>query len=268
MEKLFEKYIIKQDPNDSVLAILNETDAASEIKEIKNEASSDINEETNQGIENDIIPDDLVDDDIDNGNDQNDSDCSNIEFNKKIVNGTDDSNHGEPAKPTEKASKSQKINEENELIREYFDMHCELCSHMFQTFLDARAHYRKLHNITGYLKCCSIKAYRRCKILEHINYHMNPNIFKCDQCHKNYKTKKEFLLHQKRHNSNTVGEFNCNSCEKFFSYKSALKRHMTAHVKEEDKKFICDDCDKRLVLISSTYLNKDQTNVKSKKKVL
>lgn len=151
--------------------------------------------------------------------------------------------------PTEKSKQSQKIKEQDDQIREYFNMQCELCSHTFQTFLDARAHYPKAHNVTGYLKCCSVKIFRRGKLIEHINYHINPNEFECDQCHKTYSSKKKLVLHQKSHNPNAVREFICNICGKDFLYKEALRKHMMAHVKEEDKKYVCDDCDKRLAFV-------------------
>lgn len=64
------------------------------------------------------------------------------------------------------------------LISRYMDMHCELCQHPFDTLTDASYHYRsKHHRRTATLKCCQ----RRIKmpdIRDHIQYHLNPNMFK------------------------------------------------------------------------------------------
>lgn len=82
----------------------------------------------------------------------------------------------EPAQKV-KSQHAQKMIEQDNRIREYFDMQCDFCEHRFLTFLEARAHYREVHNITGYLKCCGVKIFRRGKLIEHINYHINPNEF-------------------------------------------------------------------------------------------
>lgn len=64
------------------------------------------------------------------------------------------------------------------LISKYMDMKCEICRHPFDTLSDASYHYRSKHQRrTAKLKCCQ----RRIKmpdIRDHIQYHLNPNMFK------------------------------------------------------------------------------------------
>lgn len=67
---------------------------------------------------------------------------------------------------------------EDAQIREYFKMMCDMCNFEFSTFLEARSHYRKIHNINGYISCCKRKFIRRGTILEHVTHHLNPDAYK------------------------------------------------------------------------------------------
>lgn len=57
-------------------------------------------------------------------------------------------------------------------------MNCELCNTTFYTLLEARRHYPKKHNTSGYLKCCGRKFFYRYKALDHITHHLNPETHK------------------------------------------------------------------------------------------
>lgn len=64
-------------------------------------------------------------------------------------------------------------------IIDNFDRNCDQCDVVFTTFHDARRHYRDLHNEKkGYIKCCSIKLNEYWLVIDHINSHLNPKIFK------------------------------------------------------------------------------------------
>lgn len=79
--------------------------------------------------------------------------------------------------------KQVKLTNEEE-IRQYFNMKCELCPQEFQTLNDAVIHYPKAHSILyGYLKClssqCSQQKFgRQWYINEHIDFHENPEKFR------------------------------------------------------------------------------------------
>lgn len=63
-------------------------------------------------------------------------------------------------------------------ILEYFDMMCDLCSYKFNTLSQAKMHYQHLHDKQkGYLKCCNKKFYLKSRIIDHVNWHLNPNVF-------------------------------------------------------------------------------------------
>lgn len=80
-----------------------------------------------------------------------------------------------------KLSKEEKNNQillEDEQIRNYCGLKCEICSEHFETFTDTIAHYRKVHNQRGYIICCDKKMFKRFMIVQHIMKHINPEAFK------------------------------------------------------------------------------------------
>lgn len=80
-----------------------------------------------------------------------------------------------------KLSKEEKNNQillEDEQIRNFCGLKCELCPEQFETFADTKAHYRKIHKQPGYIICCDKKIFKRFIIVQHIMKHVNPEAFK------------------------------------------------------------------------------------------
>lgn len=66
----------------------------------------------------------------------------------------------------------------DKLAPNYMDMACELCKHPFQKLSDARKHYRVKHKQRNvWIKCCR-KKIDLYDIIEHIQYHLKPDIFR------------------------------------------------------------------------------------------
>lgn len=61
-------------------------------------------------------------------------------------------------------------------------MSCDACSVEFKlcskSLKNATSHYKKEHQIIGYLKCCGLKLKQDVTVNDHIKWHQNPNIFK------------------------------------------------------------------------------------------
>lgn len=74
--------------------------------------------------------------------------------------------------------KKLNLDAENQTIREYFKMNCDVCNQHFENFLDIKTHFRQKHKSTGYLTCCGKRFFRRGGLLDHISRHVNPNKFK------------------------------------------------------------------------------------------
>ncbi|XP_055536249.1 transcription factor grauzone-like isoform X2 [Wyeomyia smithii] len=163
--------------------------------------------------------------------------------------------------------KIRKLDEENKKIREFFTMKCDICLETFVTFDRLQRHTRKQHNSRGSIKCCNRVFYKKCRIIDHINFHLNPGRFHCDICNKNYNDKYYLDLHnQKKHNTEIEKPFKCDKCGQNFVREYLLKAHATTHVQAEcvichkilanastlrthilnmhsdDSKHICDSC--------------------------
>ncbi|XP_055609721.1 transcription factor grauzone-like [Uranotaenia lowii] len=145
----------------------------------------------------------------------------------------------------EAQKKLEKQQEENKKIGEFFAMTCEYCSEKFDTFLDLQRHSRKEHNARGSIKCCNKVIYKRRKVLDHIDSHLNPEKFRCDICQKSYSSKHYLDLHNLKIHS-VDQPFKCEKCEQRFPKEYLLKAHLVTHVQAE-----CNICNKVLASVNS-----------------
>ncbi|XP_037033934.1 transcription factor grauzone-like [Bradysia coprophila] len=181
-----------------------------------------------------------------------------------------------------KTIREEQNRELNGQIREWFTLKCELCSAgNFDTFLAVKRHYRKEHQVVGYLKCCDKKLHSRCDLLDHIRYHIlhpespkeNAEIYewftmKCDICNDvTFKTLMDVKRHyrgvhnvrgyltccNKKYNtrqqmvahmrSHTNPNANhCKQCNRSFSTKQSLKNHVAHHAPLDSRAFKCSLC--------------------------
>lgn len=66
----------------------------------------------------------------------------------------------------------------DKLAANYMDMACELCKNPFKKLAEMRKHYRVKHKQRNvWMKCCQ-KRLDLYDVIEHIQYHLNPQIFK------------------------------------------------------------------------------------------
>lgn len=63
-------------------------------------------------------------------------------------------------------------------ILEHFGLDCEDCSHSSKTYLNFLHHSRIVHKKRAYVYCCNRQFYKRCRLLEHISWHTDPESFK------------------------------------------------------------------------------------------
>lgn len=65
------------------------------------------------------------------------------------------------------------------LLSKYFHMACDLCDVVLSSYRDTNQHYQTVHDLDkGYLVCCSKKFYRLQHMLQHCEWHRNPDSFK------------------------------------------------------------------------------------------
>ncbi|XP_035780598.1 transcription factor grauzone-like [Anopheles albimanus] len=163
---------------------------------------------------------------------------------------------------------SARIREEDERLKQFYAMACEICSVELKSFQLLQRHCREAHNQRGYVECCNQKFFRRFKLIDHLSFHTTPDAFRCEQCQKNYKTRFSLQHHQKFcHGEAKEKLFQCDKCHNSFAKSYQLKIHLKRHIQApcelcgkvlsceqtlrvhvrhmhggEDEKLICDTC--------------------------
>lgn len=125
-------------------------------------------------------------------------------------------------------------------IYNFFSMKCDICSDVqFETLQKMRKHYRQVHKMAkGYLTCCGNKYHSRYLMMDHIQYHVNPDAHHCDQCNKSFGNRNMLRVHIQSH----VRTHKCTMCSTSFPSAAKLTYHVRhKHTKE---KIPCDQCGK------------------------
>lgn len=63
-------------------------------------------------------------------------------------------------------------------ILNQFDTTCDICSKVLGSLANATNHYKKSHKTIGYIRCCRLKLKTEDKVEEHIEWHINPEVFR------------------------------------------------------------------------------------------
>lgn len=142
------------------------------------------------------------------------------------------------------------FDEEDQKIKEFFDLTCYQCtpnvSH--DTLLEYKMHCKSVHNDPrAAIVCCSRKLTKRYSVLEHLNYHVNPDKFKCKDCNRLYADKKSLKIHLTQQHGNIEDKpFECDHCGKRFVRLEPLRLHLRSHLSEEEKQklrtHLCNEC--------------------------
>ncbi|XP_052894902.1 zinc finger protein 729-like [Anopheles moucheti] len=138
-----------------------------------------------------------------------------------------------------------------QLVLQHYKLTCDLCSAPLNDFADLHKHYKLTHKVTGYLRCCNRAIHKKCWMIEHLQLHLNPDTFRCEQCAKSYSSSKVLKEHMKEvHASATERSFPCTTCRKAFVSRS----HLNAHIMVAHGTVPCTQCEK--VLSSQGSLRK------------
>lgn len=128
------------------------------------------------------------------------------------------------------------------------DLSCDFCKTTFRSLGEAKRHYRMQHkNPHGYIKCCKQRLKDRGHLIEHIQWHTNPDTFKCQQCHKLFTNKRQLSRHTINHEPDKNRKFKCKKCNKTFLRKHILTSHMKQVHSVAAETFECDICNSRYV---------------------
>ncbi|SPP74843.1 transcription factor grauzone [Drosophila guanche] len=153
-------------------------------------------------------------------------------------------------KPVKRVFKMERLppfcKEDEELIKRYIVMGCELCIFLAEDFDGIREHFKEKHpEERPYIKCCGRKLNKRCLIQEHARRHENPEYIKCKDCGKVFANSSVLRAHWLVHHvPDEECDFQCEDCGKRFSRRNLLELHKGSHVPVNERKFICPECPK------------------------
>uniref|UniRef100_A0A182JCN0 C2H2-type domain-containing protein n=1 Tax=Anopheles atroparvus TaxID=41427 RepID=A0A182JCN0_ANOAO len=163
----------------------------------------------------------------------------------------------------------------DQMILDYLGMRCELCppetEQHFDQFKHLRTHYRTVHSIRGYVRCCGRQFFIRSLAAEHIAAHqgalrchlcdktftarssvvnhiatMHPSYdsgngsYDCDECDSTFLNKLQLRLHKKRHKLTSI---ECSLCGKTVR-SDYIQQHIATQHGEERRKLMCHICGK------------------------
>lgn len=149
----------------------------------------------------------------------------------------------------------QKNLENDRIVRENIDMNCPICQQQLDSFTDAHIHFQSLHNRNAYFVCCEKKLSYRKNALDHINWHLNPDNYKCNECGKSY-TSMKFLQNHFKNVHETNKQFQCDLCVMQTATIQQLRNHMTSHTFSGPPEFECSFCYKKYVSEDKLKLHK------------
>ncbi|XP_062542555.1 zinc finger protein 91-like [Armigeres subalbatus] len=161
----------------------------------------------------------------------------------------------EPIRKQRKINSQRKTNiERNEFILKNVDLRCNRCEHRSTTLSRLFLHYRRNHDMQGYVICCDRKFQKKSTLFDHLCRHeSNDNEkdesppFQCERCEpvRLFKDEEGLQLHKVVcHSEESERKFKCNQCEKAFASDWQLSGHKNWHQNVESLNIYCDKCNK------------------------
>ncbi|CAG4978191.1 unnamed protein product [Parnassius apollo] len=124
----------------------------------------------------------------------------------------------------------------------FYQMECCICHGKGFDFKSLMKHYKERHGVPGYVTCCEKKFhyFYPKKIIEHMAYHLQPNIFMCQSCHQNFHSSQELTEHESN-GGKSEGKITCPRCSERYPTYRELGRHIITHRADKSQ---CDYCGK------------------------
>ncbi|XP_052872912.1 zinc finger protein OZF-like [Anopheles cruzii] len=130
--------------------------------------------------------------------------------------------------------------QDEQRLKDFYQLVCEICKTISDSFSGLLAHYRKEHNTEGYVRCCDAKFKSKTMALEHVDGHLGT--IRCDICNKTFLYANSLKLHNlDLHSGPEAKPFKCDKCQRSFARPFLLKAHLKSHVQEP-----CPTCGKML----------------------
>ncbi|XP_023298755.2 transcription factor grauzone-like isoform X1 [Lucilia cuprina] len=149
----------------------------------------------------------------------------------------------------EKKPAKKKLSAQEEVAMS-MDLVCDICQTRVETWKELREHFLLAHTKTPYIKCCDITYRKPRELIEHLEWHKNPDMFKCQICDKNMSSARNLTIHitsEHPDEADSVEFYECEHCSKRIRNYNLFKKHLRSHNK--DKEVECHICNKRCATI-------------------
>ncbi|XP_055680596.1 zinc finger protein weckle-like [Lutzomyia longipalpis] len=172
------------------------------------------------------------------------------------------STHNKP-KPVEEDKKGSDEDaetdkeEEDAKLREFYELKCFICEESFEKFPQLFNHCQKVHQAKAFIECCEKNYYSRACLLNHMNYHIYPDGFKCPECTRSFHKRKSLRSHMlNQHTPKDQRKYKCPDCDKTFMTSTAFNLHSRKHYDWQKRGFACKFCQVRRTFESPILLQK------------
>ena len=126
-------------------------------------------------------------------------------------------------------------------------IHCGKMMGIGDDFIDHMLRHEDFKPYICDMQSCGKKFVKIHKLRQHMETHIAPKSYVCNQCDKTF-TEHEYLKrHLLRHSGRK--DHACNICQARFTFKSGLRSHITTHTME--KSFLCNLCSSKFTKLSS-----------------
>lgn len=116
---------------------------------------------------------------------------------------------------------------------------CHLCREEVDSMEEFSIHFHKKHKTYAYIYCCNSKRRLGTVALDHIQYHLNEDAFKCNICNRRMRDRLLLKNHIKIYHTEPQ-KFACDQCGKTFGAIGRLNFHKKSHTKPHK----CHYCNK------------------------
>uniref|UniRef100_A0A1A9WWZ0 Transcription factor grauzone n=1 Tax=Glossina brevipalpis TaxID=37001 RepID=A0A1A9WWZ0_9MUSC len=151
-----------------------------------------------------------------------------------------------PEQINERETRRAKRHNVEILIATAMQLICDICETQFESWALLRDHFKLTHNQTPYVKCCDSTFHATSTLIQHINWHKNPNIYKCNTCGKKMRSQNGLTRHlgiAHGEDSALMHHFKCKKCSRIFHSQKLYEKHIKNHGERND--FPCHVCNKR-----------------------
>ncbi|XP_065085034.1 transcription factor grauzone-like isoform X1 [Ochlerotatus camptorhynchus] len=172
---------------------------------------------------NEKIPDDQSDENDDDG--EGDS-AKNIS--------SDDDDHDSDFKTKHQKLEKVDVDQIQQFITANIKLECTVCSEKSGTFEDLQRHSMMQHETRARVFCCEQKFINGYRLNGHVQFHLNPDSFKCSHCSKQCPNKEALRRHkQKVHTPEEEKKYHCKVCPRKFTARNALSLHVKNHAETD-----------------------------------